>query len=72
MTIESQTHESGSVNFRFIEEQYLAHLTAERAVRGRGTVREHVKIRAPEALDLAVYALAPRSANRLRPNWPSG
>jgi phage terminase large subunit GpA-like protein len=47
----------------FIEEEYLAQLTAEKAVRrykrGRGTVREYVKIRARnEALDLEVYALA--------------
>jgi len=47
----------------FIEEEYLAQLTAEKAVRrykrGRGTVREYVKIRSRnEALDLEVYALA--------------
>lgn len=47
----------------FAEDEYLAQLTAEKAVRrykkGRGTVREYVKTRARnEALDLEVYALA--------------
>lgn len=47
----------------FLDEEYLAQLTAEKAVRrykrGRGTVREYVKTRARnEALDLEVYALA--------------
>src|SRR5271157_359900 len=47
----------------FIEDEYLAQLTAEKAVRryrrGKGTVREYVKTRARnEALDLEVYALA--------------
>lgn len=47
----------------FIEDEYLAQLTAEKAVRrykkGRGTVREYIKTRARnEALDLEVYALA--------------
>ena len=47
----------------FIEEEYLAQLTAEKAVRrykrGKGTIREYIKIRARnEALDLEVYALA--------------
>lgn len=47
----------------FIEDEYIAQLTAERAVRrykkGRGTVREYIKTRARnEALDLEVYALA--------------
>jgi phage terminase large subunit GpA-like protein len=47
----------------FIEDEYLAQLTAEKAIRrykrGRGTVREYIKIRARnEALDLEVYALA--------------
>ena len=47
----------------FIEEEYLAQLTAEKAVRrykrGKGTVREYIKIRARnEALDLEVYALS--------------
>lgn len=45
------------------EDEYLAQLTAEKAVRrykrGRGSVREYIKIRARnEALDLEVYALA--------------
>lgn len=45
------------------EDEYLAQLTAEKAVRrykrGRGVVREYVKTRARnEALDLEVYALA--------------
>jgi phage terminase large subunit GpA-like protein len=45
------------------EDEYLAQLTAEKAVRrykkGKGTVREYVKTRARnEALDLEVYALA--------------
>jgi phage terminase large subunit GpA-like protein len=47
----------------FVDEEYLAQLTAEKAVRrykrGRGTVREYIKTRARnEALDLEVYALA--------------
>jgi len=47
----------------FAEDEYLAQLTSEKAVRrykrGRGTVREYVKTRARnEALDLEVYALA--------------
>ena len=47
----------------FIDEEYLAQLTAEKAVRrykrGRGTVREYIKTRSRnEALDLEVYALA--------------
>jgi len=47
----------------FAEEEYLAQLTAEKAVRryrrGKGTIREYIKTRARnEALDLEVYALA--------------
>lgn len=47
----------------FAEDEYLAQLTAEKAVRryrrGKGTVREYIKIRARnEALDLEVYALS--------------
>jgi phage terminase large subunit GpA-like protein len=47
----------------FLEDEYLAQLTAEKAVRryrrGKGTVREYIKTRARnEALDLEVYALA--------------
>jgi phage terminase large subunit GpA-like protein len=47
----------------FVEDEYLAQLTAEKAVRrykkGHGTVREYIKTRARnEALDLEVYALA--------------
>ena len=47
----------------FIEDEYLAQLTAEKAVRrykkGRGTVREYIKTRSRnEALDLEVYNLA--------------
>ncbi|MGA3295265.1 MAG: phage terminase large subunit family protein [Candidatus Acidiferrales bacterium] len=47
----------------FVEDEYLAQLTAEKAVRrykkGQGTVREYIKTRARnEALDLEVYALA--------------
>ena len=47
----------------WIEDEYLAQLTGEKAIRrykrGRGVVREYVKIRARnEALDLEVYALA--------------
>jgi phage terminase large subunit GpA-like protein len=47
----------------WIEDEYLAQLTSEKAIRrykrGRGVVREYVKIRARnEALDLEVYALA--------------
>jgi phage terminase large subunit GpA-like protein len=46
----------------WIEDEYLAQLTAEKAIRrykrGRGVVREYVKTRARnEALDLEVYAL---------------
>ena len=45
------------------DEEYLAQLTAEKAIRkyvkGRGAVREWVKLRERnEALDLEVYALA--------------
>ena len=47
----------------FADEEYLAQLTAEKAVRryrrGKGTIREYIKTRARnEALDLEVYALA--------------
>jgi phage terminase large subunit GpA-like protein len=47
----------------FAEEEYLAQLTSEKAVRryrrGKGTIREYIKTRARnEALDLEVYALA--------------
>lgn len=47
----------------WVDEEYLAQLTSEvairRYVRGRGTVREYVKTRERnEALDLEVYALA--------------
>jgi len=47
----------------FAEDEYLAQLTAEKAVRryrrGKGTIREYIKTRARnEALDLEVYALA--------------
>jgi phage terminase large subunit GpA-like protein len=47
----------------FVEEEYLAQLTSEKAVRrykrGKGTVREYIKIRSRnEALDLEVYSLA--------------
>lgn len=47
----------------WIEDEYLAQLTSEKAVRrykkGAGTVREYIKTRARnEALDLEVYALA--------------
>ncbi len=47
----------------FAEDEYLAQLTSEKAVRryrrGKGTVREYLKTRARnEALDLEVYALA--------------
>jgi phage terminase large subunit GpA-like protein len=47
----------------FIEDEYLAQLTSEKAVRryrrGKGTIREYLKTRARnEALDLEVYALA--------------
>src|SRR5204862_3409849 len=47
----------------WIDEEYLAQLTAEKAVRkyvkGRGAVREWVKLRERnEALDLEVYSLA--------------
>lgn len=47
----------------FVEDEYLAQLTSEKAVRryrrGKGTVREYLKTRARnEALDLEVYALA--------------
>lgn len=47
----------------WVEEDYLEQLTAEKAVRrykrGKGTVREYIKIRARnEALDLEVYALS--------------
>jgi phage terminase large subunit GpA-like protein len=47
----------------FTEDEYLAQLTSEKAVRryrrGKGTIREYIKTRARnEALDLEVYALA--------------
>jgi phage terminase large subunit GpA-like protein len=47
----------------FIEDEYLAQLTSEKAVRryrrGKGTIREYIKTRARnEALDLEVYVLA--------------
>ncbi|MBZ5700268.1 MAG: phage terminase large subunit family protein [Acidobacteriia bacterium] len=47
----------------FAEDEYLAQLTSEKAVRryrrGKGTIREYLKTRARnEALDLEVYALA--------------
>jgi phage terminase large subunit GpA-like protein len=47
----------------FAEDEYLAQLTSEKAVRryrrGKGTTREYIKTRARnEALDLEVYALA--------------
>jgi phage terminase large subunit GpA-like protein len=47
----------------FAEDEYLAQLTSEKAVRryrrGRGTVRQYIKTRARnEALDLEVYSLA--------------
>lgn len=47
----------------FAEDEYLAQLTSEKAVRryrrGKGTIREYVKTRARnEALDLEVYSLA--------------
>jgi phage terminase large subunit GpA-like protein len=47
----------------WVDEEYLAQLTAEKAiwkyVKGRGAVREWVKLRERnEALDLEVYALA--------------
>jgi phage terminase large subunit GpA-like protein len=47
----------------WVDEEYPAQLTAEKAIRrylkGRGTVREWVKLRERnEALDLEVYALA--------------
>jgi phage terminase large subunit GpA-like protein len=47
----------------FSEDEYLAQLTSEKAVRkyrrGKGTIREYIKTRARnEALDLEVYALA--------------
>lgn len=47
----------------FIEDEYLAQLTSEKAVRryrrGKGTIREYLKTRARnEALDLEVYVLA--------------
>ena len=47
----------------WVDEEYLAQLTAEKAIRkyvkGRGAVREWVKLRERnEALDLEVYALA--------------
>jgi phage terminase large subunit GpA-like protein len=46
-----------------VDEEYLAQLTAEKAIRkyvkGRGAVREWIKLRERnEALDLEVYALA--------------
>jgi phage terminase large subunit GpA-like protein len=47
----------------WIEDEYLAQLTGEKAIRrykrGRGIVREYIKIRARnEALDLEVYSMA--------------
>ncbi|MGH9806781.1 MAG: terminase gpA endonuclease subunit, partial [Terriglobia bacterium] len=47
----------------FAEDEYLAQLTSEKAVRryrrGKGTLREYIKTRARnEALDLEVYAMA--------------
>lgn len=47
----------------FAEDEYLAQLTSEKAVRryrrGKGTIREYIKTRARnEALDLEVYSLA--------------
>ena len=54
----------GYVHFpEWIDEEYIAQLTAERAIRkwkkGKGTVREWIKIRdRNEALDLEVYCLA--------------
>lgn len=47
----------------FAEDEYLAQLTSEKAVRryrrGKGTIREYIKTRARnEALDLEVYVLA--------------
>ena len=47
----------------FAEDEYLAQLTSEKAVRryrrGKGTIREYIKTRARnEALDLEVYAMA--------------
>lgn len=47
----------------FAEDEYLAQLTSEKAVRryrrGKGTIREYIKTRARnEALDLEVYALS--------------
>ena len=47
----------------FAEDEYLAQLTSEKAVRryrrGRGTIREYIKTRSRnEALDLEVYALS--------------
>jgi phage terminase large subunit GpA-like protein len=47
----------------FVDDEYLAQLTAEKKVtkykRGKGTIREYIKIRQRnEALDLEVYALA--------------
>jgi phage terminase large subunit GpA-like protein len=47
----------------FTEDEYLAQLTSEKAVRryrrGKGTIREYIKTRARnEGLDLEVYALA--------------
>jgi phage terminase large subunit GpA-like protein len=47
----------------FVEDEYLAQLTSEKAVRryrrGKGTIREYIKTRARnEALDLEVYAIA--------------
>jgi phage terminase large subunit GpA-like protein len=47
----------------FADDEYLAQLTAEKAVRryrrGKGTIREYIKTRARnEALDLEVYVLA--------------
>jgi phage terminase large subunit GpA-like protein len=47
----------------FAEDEYLAQLTSEKAVRryrrGKGTIREYIKTRARnEGLDLEVYALA--------------
>jgi phage terminase large subunit GpA-like protein len=59
----------------WVDEEYLAQLTAEKAIRkyvkGRGAVREWVKLRERnEALDLEVYALA--GLYVLGPVWIQG
>jgi phage terminase large subunit GpA-like protein len=54
----------GYIHFpKWLDDEYIAQLTAEKAVRrykkGKGSVREYVKVRTRnEALDLTVYALA--------------